>query len=242
MAKLRRQVTPPAWRIWTFGVLATAVAALANYAWLYLCNDVFHWSILVPKSFNSAELVTASNLRVILATSVAGLAGTFGANLLGKSFIGPKIWWLIIGYGVGLSSIYGVFTLQNVDVTVRIGLTVMHVIAMVIIVTAIGWSLEIQDSDLANAVTRYSAHLESKNPQPVTEQNVVHTEVLNTQDIANSVVGLDATDAIEKIETLGLKARITKRDDELFTVAYDFREDRINLEVVNGTVAVANVG
>lgn len=246
MAKLRRQVTPPAWRIWTFGVLATAVAALANYGWLYLCNNVFNWNLLVPKTFGSTELVTPSDVRVILATSIGGLVGTFGANLLAKSFIGPKIWWLLIGFGFGFASIYFVFTLQNIDLTVRLGLTVMHLLAMFIIVIPIGWALEIQDSDLASAVTRYSEHLDSRNPKPETtntaEPDVVHTEVLNVQDVANSVIGLDATDAIEKIETLGLTARITKRDAEVFTVAYDFREDRINLEVVNGTVDSASIG
>ncbi|MEY2672407.1 MAG: hypothetical protein RLZZ508_284, partial [Actinomycetota bacterium] len=91
MAKLARQVTPPAWRIWTYGVGATAFAALANYGWLYLCNQVFGWDLLVPKYFSTTELISASDVRVISATVIAGLAGTFGANLLAKSVIGPKI-------------------------------------------------------------------------------------------------------------------------------------------------------
>jgi hypothetical protein len=239
MAKLARQVTPPAWRIWTYGVGATAFAALANYGWLYLCNEVFGWDLLVPKYFSTTELISATDVRVLTATVIAGLAGTFGANLLAKSVIGPKIWWLIIGFGVGIASLYGALTLPNVDLGVRLGLAMMHVIAMVIIVIPLGWALEIRDQDLKQAVDRYSTHLDGKNP--VTEQ--VHpTAVLSTEDVAKAVVGQDVTDAIAKIETLGLKARITRRDDEVFTTAFDFREDRVNLEVENGTVVIATVG
>ena len=239
MAKLARQVTPPAWRIWTYGVGATAVAALANYGWLYLCNQVIGWDLLVPKYFSTTELISASDVRIVTATSIAGIAGTFGANLLAKSVIGPKIWWLIIGFGVGIASLYGALTLPNVELGVRIGLAIMHVIAMVIIVIPIGWSLEIKDQDLKQAVDRYSTHLDSKNA--VSDQ--VHpTAVLSTDDVAKAVIGQDVTDAIAKIETLGLKARITRRDDEVFTTAFDFREDRVNLEVENGKVISANVG
>jgi hypothetical protein len=113
---------------------------------------------------------------------------------------------------------------------------------MVLIVIPIGWSLEIRDQDLAKAVDRYSTHLDAKNPQSVDSNQVHPTAVLSTQDVAVAVVGTDVTDAVSKIETLGLKARITKRDNEVFTTAFDFREDRINLEVENGTVTSASVG
>jgi hypothetical protein len=242
MAKLSRQVTPPAWRIWIFGIGATALAALTNYSWLYLCQEIFNWNLLIPKFTATSELVTATAIQVVIATVVAGLLGTFGATVLAKSVIGPKIWWLIIGFGFGISSLYGALTLPNVDLTVRLGLSVMHIIAMVLIVIPIGWSLEIRDQDLAKAVDRYSTHLDAKNPQSVDSNQVHPTAVLSTQDVAVAVVGTDVTDAVSKIETLGLKARITKRDNEVFTTAFDFREDRINLEVENGTVTSANVG
>lgn len=243
MAKLARQVTPPAWRIWSYGIGATAFAALANYGWLYLCAEVFNWNLLVPKTFSTTELTTLTDVRVIAATAVAGLVATFGATVLAKSVIGPKIWWLIIGFGVGLASLYGALTLSNVDLSVRLGLSVMHIIATFLIVIPVGWSLEIRDQDLKKAVDRYSTHLESKNPVAPNSTEQVHpTAVINTQDISQSVIGLEATDAITKIETVGLKARITRRDSEVFTTTFDFREDRINLEVENGTVVSANVG
>lgn len=242
MAKLSRQVTPPAWRIWTYGVGATAFAALTNYGWLYLCQEIFNWNLLVPKMFSTTELIPTSDVRVVSATVIAGLVATFGATILAKLVIGPKIWWLIIGYGVGLASLYGALTLPNVELTVRLGLSIMHIIAMVLIVTPIGWALEIRDQDLAHAVDRYSTHLESKNPTTEVADQVHPTAVLSTDDVARAVVGTDETDAVRKIETLGLKARVTRRDAEVFTTTLDFREDRINLEVENGIVIASNVG
>ena len=243
MAKLSRQVTPPAWRIWTYGLSATAFAALANYGWLYLCVEVFNWNLLVPKTFSTTELTTLTDIRVIIATAIAGVVGTFGATILAKSVIGPKIWWLIIGFGVGIASLYGALTLSNVDLSVRLGLSVMHIIAMFSIVIPIGWSLEIRDQDLKKAVDRYSTHLESKNPSASAATDQVHpTAVISTEDISKSVIGMEATDAITKIEAVGLTARITRRDAEVFTTTFDFREDRINLEVENGTVVSTSVG
>jgi len=243
MARLARQVTPPAWRIWTYGLGATAVAALTNYAWLYLCQQVFGWNILIPKFFSTSELISATDVRIISATAIAGLIGTFGATLLAKTVIGPKIWRLIIGFGVGIASLYGALTLPNVDLTVRLGLSVMHLIAMILIVIPIGWSLEIRDKDLKQAVDRYSTHLDTNNPTVEETEIQVHpTSVISTDDVSRAVIGIKESEAISKIETLGLKARVTKRDDETFTVTMDFREDRINLEVVDGLVVSANVG
>ena len=239
MAKLSRQVTPPAWRIWSYGLGATAFAALANYGWLYMCNEVFAWQLVVPQYFSTADLVPATDVRIILATSVAGISGTFGANLLAKSVIGPKIWWLIIGFGVGIASLYGALTLPNVDLGVRLGLAVMHLIAMVIIVLPLGWALEIRDNDLKQAVDRYSTHLDGKNS---VSEPVHPTAVLSTEDVAIAVVGTAEAEAISKIETLGLKARITKRDNETFTTTFDYREDRVNLEIQNGNVVSATIG
>lgn len=242
MAKLARQVTPPAWRIWSYGIAATAFAALANYGWLYLAAEVFNWNLLVPKTFSTTELTTLTDVRVIAATVIAGLVATFGATVLAKLVIGPKIWWLIIGFGAGLASLYGALTLANVDLSVRLGLSVMHIIATFLIVIPIGWSLEIRDQDLKKAVDRYSTHLEAKNPSAQQSDTVHPTAVISTEDISKSVIGQDVTDAIAKIEAVGLKARITRRDTEVFTTTFDFREDRINLEVENGTVVSTNVG
>ncbi len=118
----------------------------------------------------------------------------------------------------------------------------MHIIATFSIVIPIGWALEIRDQDLKKAVDRYSTHLESKNPTPAQTDATYPTAVISTDDISKSVIGLEVTDAIAKIEAVGLKARITRRDDEVFTTSFDFREDRINLEVENGTVVSTNVG
>ena len=71
MAKLSRQVTPPAWRIWIFGIGATALAALTNYSWLYLCQEIFNWNLLIPKFTATSELVTATAIQVVIATVVA---------------------------------------------------------------------------------------------------------------------------------------------------------------------------
>ena len=76
--------------------------------------------------------------------------------------------------------------LPNVELTVRLGLTVMHLIAIVIIVIPLGWALEIRDQDLKHAVDRYSTHLENKS-QPISTEQVYPTAVLSTEDVARAV-------------------------------------------------------
>jgi hypothetical protein len=82
---------------------------------------------------------------------------------LAKLFIGPRIWFLVIGLGGGLASVYGALTLANVSFTVKFSLSVMHVLATFLVVLPIAEALKIRDSDLHRADLRYHEHLESKN-------------------------------------------------------------------------------
>ena len=101
-----RQITPPASRIWLAGLVATALAAGANAGWLWICVNIFKWEIVVPEAPQSTVLIDASVLRIALATAIAGLLATLVAVGLAKLFIGPRIWFLAIGLGGGLASVY----------------------------------------------------------------------------------------------------------------------------------------
>lgn len=158
-----RQVTPPATRIWLAGLGATALAAGANAGWLWICINLFNWEIVVPETFQSNVYVDASALRVTIATAIAGVAATVVAVGLAKLFIGPRIWFLAIGLGGGLASVYGALTLTNVNFSVKFALSVMHLLATFLVVLPVAEALKIRDSDLHRADVRYHEHLESKN-------------------------------------------------------------------------------
>ena len=163
-----RQVTPPAARIWLAGSGATALAAGANAGWLWICVNLFNWEIVVPEAFQSAVYVDASLLRVTVATAIAGVFATLVAVGLAKLFIGPRIWFLVIGLGGGLASVYGALTLTGVSFSVKFSLSVMHLLATFLVVLPIAEALKIRDSDLHRADVRYHEHLESKNSDDTT--------------------------------------------------------------------------
>jgi hypothetical protein len=158
-----RQVTPPAIRIWLAGIGATALAAAANAGWLWICVNLFNWEIVVPETFQSTVYVDASVLRVTLATAIAGLIATLVAVGLAKAFIGPRIWFLVLGLGAGLASVYGALTLANVSFSVKFSLSVMHLLATALVVLPIAEALKIRDSDLHRADLRYHEAVDSKN-------------------------------------------------------------------------------
>ena len=163
-----RQVTPPASRIWLAGLVATTLASGANAGWLWICVNLFKWEIVVPEAFQSTVYVDASVLRVTTATAIAGALATLVAVGLAKLFIGPRIWFLVIGLGGGLASVYGALTLTGASFTVKFSLSVMHVLATFLVVLPIAEALRIRDSDLHRADVRYHEHLESKNSNDAT--------------------------------------------------------------------------
>ena len=157
-----RQVTPPATRILLVGLGATALAAAANAGWLWISVNIFNWEIVVPEVFQSSVYVDATLLRVTLATAIAGAFATLVAVGLAKLLIGPRIWFLAFGLGLGFASVYSALTLVNVSFAVKFSLSVMHLLATFIIVLPISEALKIRDSDLHRADVRYHEHLESK--------------------------------------------------------------------------------
>jgi hypothetical protein len=163
-----RQITPPASRIWLAGLGATALAAGANAGWLWICVNIFKWEIVVPEAPQSTVLIDASVLRIALATAIAGVLATLAAVGLAKLFIGPRIWFLAIGLGGGLASVYGALTLANVSVSGKFALSVMHILATFLVVLPIAEALKIRDSDLHRADVRYHEHLDSKNSDDAT--------------------------------------------------------------------------
>ena len=163
-----RQVTPPAIRVWLAGIGATALAAGANAGWLWICINLFNWEIVVPETFQSSVYVDASVLRVTLATAVAGVLATLVAVGLAKAFIGPRIWFLVLGLGGGLASVYGALTLANVSFSVKFSLSVMHLLATFLIVFPVAEALKIRDSDLHRADLRYHEAIDSKKSDDTT--------------------------------------------------------------------------
>lgn len=158
----RRQVTPPAWRVWTYGIGGTLLAGLLTYSWAYLCAEVWGWPIQVPRMLDAADLVDASYERIALVTAVVGLLGTLGAALLARTVIGPRIWWLIVSTGLGLTSLYGALTVPGTELALRLRLSVLHVLVMAALIPAIAVALRISDEDVART-------LRAHQPQ---EQNV----------------------------------------------------------------------
>jgi|LakMenE01Jun11ns_1017448.scaffolds.fasta_scaffold9936548_4 hypothetical protein len=186
-----RQVTPPASRIWLAGLGATALAAGANAGWLWICVNLFNWEIVVPEAFQSTVYVDASLLRVTVATSIAGIFATLVAVGFAKLFIGPRIWFLAVGFGGGLTSVYGALTLANVSFSVKFALSVMHILATFLVVLPIAEALKIRDSDLHRADLRYHEHLESKNSGDATL--VAGTTAATTDSIIDKPINLNDT-------------------------------------------------
>ena len=143
------------WRVWTFGLVGTAAAALLTYAWAYLCAQVWDWPIQVPRLFDPADLVDASYWRIETVTVAVGVAATAGAALLARTLIGPRIWWLIISMGLGLTSLYGALTLPGTDLTLRLRVSVLHVLVMATVIPALAMALRISDADVTRTL---SAH------------------------------------------------------------------------------------
>lgn len=158
-----RQVTPPAIRIWLAGIGATALACAAIAGWLWICINLFNWEIVVPETFQSTVYVDASVLRVTLATAIAGVFATLVAVGLAKALIGPRLWFLVLGLGAGLASVYSALTLANVSFSVKFSLSVMHLLATFLVVLPIAEALKIRDSDLHRADLRYHEAINSKN-------------------------------------------------------------------------------
>ena len=248
MAKPVRQITPPTSRIWLVGILATVLAGSLNFGWWWLCLNAFSWELKVPKAFNSTELIALSDTRLLVATGVAGLLATVGAHLLGKSVIGPRIWWLIISTAVGLASLYGVLTLSAMSVSLRAGLATMHVLTMLVMIPLVMKALTIGDVDVDNAVRKHSEYMDAKQaavpPAPIVEPEVSPfnaTVVIPQFDLA-TVLDRTEDDVQATIAAAGFETRVISRDGQMFPTARDFKEDRVNLEITNGIVVNAHIG
>ena len=203
MAKQVRQVTPPAIRIWLAGIIATGFAAAANVGWLLICLNAFNWEIVVPAGFQSANYVDATQLRIAVATSIAGLIATLIAVIFSKLLIGPRLWFLVSGLAVGLSSTYSVITLQGASLSVKVSLSVMHILATFFIVLPIAEALKIRESDLHRADLKYHEHFDNKNSNDAgiittaaagtTASNEVSQNLNETQAIPLDSPGPDAS-------------------------------------------------
>lgn len=74
---------------------------------------------------------------------------------------------------------------------------------------------------------------EDQNPDQFTEAHV------QTKVIACQVMGMTKNEAISFIEAEGRSWRIASEDGEFFALTEDYREDRINLDLVLGLVVGA---
>lgn len=193
MAKQVRQITPPAIRIWLVGITATAFAAAANVGWLLICIGAFKLKVLIPSGFQSTTYVDATQLRIAVATAIAGLIATVIAVVLSKLLIGPRIWFLVSGLAVGLASIYGAITLPEISLSVKFSLTVMHILATGFIVLPIAEALKIRESDLHRADLEYHEHFDNKNS---TDAGVIPMSTAGTQTSNDAVKDMNQTQVI----------------------------------------------
>jgi hypothetical protein len=58
----------------------------------------------------------------------------------------------------------------------------------------------------------------------------------------SSVVGLTENAAVKLIESKGFSARVVSRDAEVLPVTMDYRLERVNISVEQGSVVSANIG
>lgn len=193
MAKQVRQITPPAIRIWLVGITATAFAAAANVGWLLICIGAFNLKVLIPSGFQSTTYVDATQLRIAVATAIAGLIATVIAVVLSKLLIGPRIWFLVSGLAVGLASIYGAITLPDISLSVKFSLSVMHILATGFIVLPIAEALKIRESDLHRADLEYHEHFDNKNS---TDAAVITSSTAGTQTSNDAVKDMNQTQVI----------------------------------------------
>lgn len=75
---------------------------------------------------------------------------------------------------------------------------------------------------------------EDPNPEQVTEQHV------ETKVIACHVMGMTKDAAISFIEAEGRSWRVASEDGEFFALTEDYRDDRINLDLILGLVVGAS--
>lgn len=75
---------------------------------------------------------------------------------------------------------------------------------------------------------------EDPNPEQISEQH------LQTKVIACKVMGMTKAEAISFIEAEGRSWRVASEDGEFFALTEDYRDDRINLELVLGLVVGAS--
>lgn len=193
MAKQVRQITPPAIRIWLVGIGATSLASGANAGWLWLCTNVFNLTVSVPAGLQSTTYVEATLLRIALATAIAGLIATVIAVVLSKLLIGPRIWFLVSGLAVGLSSIYGAVTLPDISIASKFSLSVMHILATFLIVLPIAEALKIRESDLHRADLKYHEHFDNKDS---TDAGVITTSTAGTQPANDDSENMNQTKVI----------------------------------------------
>lgn len=62
------------------------------------------------------------------------------------------------------------------------------------------------------------------------------------REVLSKVVGKNEEEAKQIIENHGYKSRITARDGERFMITLELDQNRINLEIEDGTVKRAEIG
>jgi len=70
----------------------------------------------------------------------------------------------------------------------------------------------------------------------------IDTDLAAAQSVADGLVGLSESDASEVAEGKGLEVRVVERDGEFLPATADYRTDRVNLTIVDGTVTAATIG
>lgn len=58
----------------------------------------------------------------------------------------------------------------------------------------------------------------------------------------SSLVGLTKDTAISTAKEAGYKTRIVKEDDKTYLISMDFKDNRVNLTIKNGSVEKATIG
>lgn len=67
-------------------------------------------------------------------------------------------------------------------------------------------------------------------------------ELAATQAVADSVVGLTLVEAKKTVEDAGMTLRVTSKDGTMLPATMDYRTDRVNVALVDGSVESVTVG
>lgn len=267
-----RQVTPSSSRIILIGVLATVVAMVVNYGWLWILTNTFHSVVEVPSTPGSTTLSALSNTRVLVATGVAGGFATLGAWLLGRLVIGPRIWILVLGSTLSVASLVSLKNIAGLGLGAKFELAIFHLLASAILVGALYWATKISQNDVLRAQDHNQQIIEgiqidapnfdeAQQAQIDTAMNLApgamgdigninETLVMPLTNNTDTVIAFDPltmmgqpeATAVSQLRAAGYDIHVALRDGQMFEEPASTANNRVKISIAGGVITRVEVG